>query len=530
MKAKFKDRLSVKVVLLTLLMAAMTLLSSVVGIISLSEFRDEYQQVKDHNFDLLLKMTELKAQTDEVIHISTQMLLSGNINELQWNLLEVSDKRLWIDKLFNQLTGHTDDHQELLILKLRLYSHLDEIARAVTKKFKFSEQFFKLYGFAEGLKKASLKRDDIAFYIILDNAISHFNPIVNKQLELNKEADIEALESYINKISLKLEDDELQYLQDTFLGKNSLSVSYQHYARQLDRLEELRLKNEAFTDLFVSSLGVNVTRLQDRFIEKLARLESDLNKRKQRLYLVVFSCLFVTLFLLLIQLDFIRRIELIRRIINAGDSDRIMNFSITGKDEISKMAYSVQNYIERLVKKEQEVLTISKQLEHIASRDGLTGISNRRYFETVLTQENTRYVRYKEVYCVAMIDLDMFKNVNDNYGHDAGDKVLIEFTKRVLLIIRKTDQFARFGGEEFVLLMPNTIEKNAHMLMERIRLVIAEKPYLYNGEEIPFSVSIGLTEVQFLQGDDALKQLSFADRALYEAKHAGRNRVCVYKS
>ncbi|MCP5079971.1 MAG: GGDEF domain-containing protein, partial [Psychromonas sp.] len=179
--------------------------------------------------------------------------------------------------------------------------------------------------------------------------------------------------------------------------------------------------------------------------------------------------------------------------------------------------------------KEQEVLAINKQLDHLASHDDLTRIFNRRYLETLLVQEHTRYLRYKEVYCIAMIDIDYFTKINDNYGHDAGDNVLIEFTRRVLLIIRKTDHFARFGGEEFALLIPNTIEKNALMLMERIRTAIVKEPYLYNGKEIPFTVSIGLTEVQRSKGDDAFKQLSLADRELYEAKYAGRNRVCVYQ-
>lgn len=529
MKVKLKNRLSVKVIVLTLIMAAMTLLSSVVGIISLSEFKNEYQEVKDKNFNLLLKMTELKAQTDDIIHLSTEMLLSQNSNELQWDLLEISDKKLWINKLFTQLTGHTNDHQELLILKLRLYSHLEEISRAMTDKFSISEQFFTVYGVAELLKKDSLKKGDLEFYIILDSAISHFNPIVNQKLELNKEANLVALERYINKVEKEIDESEIQHLQDVFLGEKSLSISYQAYIGQLDRLEKLRLKNEEFTGLFVSFIGGNVTYIQDRFIAKLTLLESELQTRKQRLYMVVFSCLFVTLFLLLIQLDFLRRIELIRKVILAGESDRKMDFPIEGKDEISKMALSVKNYIERLVVKEKEVLAINKQLEHLASHDGLTSIFNRRYFESFLVQEHARYLRYKEVYCVAMMDLDFFKKVNDNYGHDAGDKVLIEFTKRVLLIVRKSDLFARFGGEEFVLLMPNTVEKNAHMLMERIRASIDKEPCLYQGKEIPFSVSIGLTEVHHTQGSDAFKQVSLADRALYEAKHAGRNRVRVYE-
>ncbi|PKG40823.1 GGDEF domain-containing protein [Psychromonas sp. Urea-02u-13] len=530
MKAKLKDRLSVKVVLLTLVMASMTLLSSVVGIASLAEFKYEYQQVKDDNFAQLLKMTELKAQTYDIIHLSTEMLLSKSLNELQWDRLEVSDKKLWIDKLFNQLTGHTNDHQELLILKLRLYSHLQEIATAMTEKFTISERFFMLYAKAESLKAHSLKRNDIEFYIILDRAISHFNPIVNKESFPTKEVNLDDLENYISKVSKKIDKAELKQLKEVFLGEQSLSVSYQNYIYQATRIEELRLNNEEFSNIFVSFLGTNVSYIQDRFMEKLTLLESKLLKRKQRLYLVVFSCLLVTLLLLLIQLDFIRRIELIRKVITAGDSDRRLGFPIKGKDEISRMALSVKDYIERLVDKEKEVLAINAQLEYLATRDSLTGIYNRRYFETHMEQENVRYLRYKVSYCVAMIDLDFFKQVNDNYGHDGGDKVLVEFTCRVLEIIRESDVFARFGGEEFVLLMPNTIEKNALLLLQRIKFAAEDTVYLYADQAISFTVSIGLAEVQSSQDDDAFKLVALADKALYEAKKSGRNRVCVYRA
>jgi diguanylate cyclase (GGDEF)-like protein len=530
MKVKLKNRLSVKIFLLTLIMASMTLLSSIVGIVSLEEVKSEYQQVKDTHFDQLLKMTELKAQTYDIIHLSTEMLLSKNLNELQWDRLEVSDKKLWVNKLFNQLTGHTSDHQQLLILKLRLYSHLHEISVAMSKKFTLSEQFYKLYSLAASLKNISSKRNDIALYILLDDAISHFNPIINQKLELYKDKNIEALKYYINKAPNNIDKTELTLLKDLFMGENSLLISHQNYKNQLDRIELLRLKNEEFSELFVSFLGSNVSYIQEHFMEKLILLESKLHKRKQRLHIIVFSCLFVTLFLLIIQLDFIRRIELIRKVIMAGDSDREFDFPIQGKDEISRMALSVKNYIERLVLKEKEVLAINEQLEHLGHHDGLTGLYNRRYFETSIAQESARYLRYKEIYCVAMIDLDFFKKVNLNYGHDERDNVLVEFTHCVLAIIRKSDVFARFGGEEFVLLMPNTTEQSALLLMERIKHAVEGLPCFNKGEPTPFSLSIGLSEVQYSHDEEVFKEVTLADKALYEAKGSRRNRICVCRA
>ncbi|GLS91001.1 hypothetical protein GCM10007916_20680 [Psychromonas marina] len=505
------------------------MIASIVGIFSLNAVQADYQQIKDNNFSLLLKMSELKAQTDGLIHISTEMLLSETANELQWDMLEASDKRLWIDKLFDQLIGHTDDHQQLLILKLRLYSHLDEIFSVVSNKFNFSEQFFKRYAEAEALKKESLRGGDMQFYIILDDALVHFNLPINKQFNENREADTDALMSHIDNILNTVDQQQAQKLQTLFLGSESLGVSYQRYLQQLTLFEQLRLKNEIFSEKLVSFIAGNLASIQDRFSVELVSLEHKIKERKQYLYIVTLSCLFISLLLLIMQFRFIRRIDVIRKVINAGNSDRNMHFTIKGKDEISQMARSVKSYVERLVIKEQELLAATEQLAHLVSYDSLTGTYNRQYFEAHLVQENARYLRYKEVYCLAMMDLDFFKQVNDNYGYEMGDKIIIEFAKRILLIIRETDVFARFGGKEFVLLMPNTSERDAFLLMDRIRLAMEEVPYNSDGQAITFTVSIGMVEVQRAEKSDPIKQITLAGKGLYEAKAAGRNKVCIYK-
>lgn len=528
MRAKFKDRLSVKVVLLTLVMACMILLASIIGITSLSEFKKEYQLIKNENFTFLLKMTELKAQTDGLVHLSSEMLLADTVNELEWDMLEISDKRVTVDNLLAELAEHTEDHQKLLMLKLRLYSLLNDIQHVVSEKFSYSETFYKLYTDAQALKIEILKKGDTKFYKLLENVLRHFDPIINKQIKKSREADLNVLNRYIKSSRLDISEQQSQHLQALFYGRNSLPIIYDAYAKQLQSIEVLRGKNEEFADLTVSFIGQNVTRIQDHFLDKLTLLDSKISKRKWHLYIVVFTCLLVTIFLILIQLNFIRRIELIRKVINAGETDRNMLFPINGKDEISHMAVSVKSYIERLVVKEQEVLAINKQLAHLSTHDNLTNIFNRRYFETLLEQENRRYQRYKEIYCLAMIDLDMFKKINDEFGHDAGDNVLIEFTKCVLEVIRNADVFARYGGEEFVLLMPNTVKNNAHMLMERIRTEIEKTACQYNEQMISFTVSIGLVGVRGLGEEDAFKQLSCADEALSKAKRTGRNKVCVY--
>ena len=124
-----------------------------------------------------------------------------------------------------------------------------------------------------------------------------------------------------------------------------------------------------------------------------------------------------------------------------------------------------------------------------------------------------------------MFDLDHFKQVNDTYGHIAGDYVLKEVASCVRSRLRPDDVIARYGGEEFAVLLPETDLKGAHAIAEELRKIIAERVFEFEGERIPVTVSIGCTQ---LRGeDDAIKLVKAADVKLYEAKRGGRNRVCT---
>jgi diguanylate cyclase (GGDEF)-like protein len=123
-----------------------------------------------------------------------------------------------------------------------------------------------------------------------------------------------------------------------------------------------------------------------------------------------------------------------------------------------------------------------------------------------------------------MFDIDNFKSINDTYGHDIGDKVIISLSNEVLQKIRQSDIAARWGGEEFLILLPNTNQQGAIVLAEKIRLAI-EKLHL---EEVDFTVSVGVASFDITEDeniDDAIKK---ADLALYEAKNSGKNKVCLH--
>jgi diguanylate cyclase len=159
-----------------------------------------------------------------------------------------------------------------------------------------------------------------------------------------------------------------------------------------------------------------------------------------------------------------------------------------------------------------------------ASTDPLTGVSNRRYFLAQGEQELRRSRRFTRNMSVMMIDADHFKNINDKYGHAAGDAVLKSIVKRALESLRQSDFLGRFGGEEFAVILPETDLASAAETAERLRHHIAERPMIAERELIPCTVSVGVA--QLTKKDDSIDGLlNRADEALYQAKDKGRNRV-----
>ena len=159
-----------------------------------------------------------------------------------------------------------------------------------------------------------------------------------------------------------------------------------------------------------------------------------------------------------------------------------------------------------------------------ATRDTLTGAYTRRFFEEVAEKEIQRSVRYNRPFCLAMIDADHFKNVNDTYGHAVGDKVLKELVATCEKVLRKTDIICRFGGEEFLILLLEIDLAVAQVVTDRLRAIISN--IIINtdsGQEVRFTVSIGLVPSTYSTNYDEL--VKAVDEALYVAKNSGRNRV-----
>lgn len=170
---------------------------------------------------------------------------------------------------------------------------------------------------------------------------------------------------------------------------------------------------------------------------------------------------------------------------------------------------------------------LEEELTLLANTDELTGVFNRRHFIHVAQEEFVRFKRYGHAFAFLMLDLDHFKNVNDTYGHDAGDEVLRVFAKTVESALRDIDIFGRLGGEEFALVLPETGLKPATAVARRLRKQIEQLVVRYGTEKLRFTVSIGIAVP--VSADEAVESvMRRADEALYEAKKAGRNRVAAH--
>ncbi len=184
--------------------------------------------------------------------------------------------------------------------------------------------------------------------------------------------------------------------------------------------------------------------------------------------------------------------------------------------------------LELLVQSNEELQEAKSRIEYELRTDYLTRLFNRRYVDVALAELQKAARINPTPFSVLVMDIDHFKNINDQYGHSAGDQVLQQIAKIICMNIRKDDIAARWGGEEFVVILPDSDESLAYSIGERIRSEIAGNQFKYDTgpQNIKLSVSIGISEVDSLEQDFG-KVLLRADQGMYEAKDAGRNRTVI---
>ena len=170
------------------------------------------------------------------------------------------------------------------------------------------------------------------------------------------------------------------------------------------------------------------------------------------------------------------------------------------------------------------------ELERLAMTDELTGVPNRRHFLARLESERQRALRYRRQACLAMLDLDHFKKINDRYGHPAGDEVLKHFTEQLRRHMRCEDMVGRLGGEEFAMLMPETASSGAQSVLDRIRRELAKAPLDSIAPGFRYTFSAGVAELGLTESSECKDWIHEADQALYRAKAGGRDRTVLYQA
>lgn len=190
---------------------------------------------------------------------------------------------------------------------------------------------------------------------------------------------------------------------------------------------------------------------------------------------------------------------------------------------------SIGNTILKFEVKDRLDVSYHDKLHQQATQDPLTGLTNRDYLQNELNKFISLGLRYNRAFAVMMLDVDFFKKVNDTYGHAVGDIVLKTVADLLMSNTREQDITARFGGEEFVILLPETALDEALAMAERIRMAIENFHFAPLGCQHTVTISVGISEFP-LHGIEAEELVKCADEALYEAKANGRNRVCTAKS
>lgn len=232
----------------------------------------------------------------------------------------------------------------------------------------------------------------------------------------------------------------------------------------------------------------------------------------------------VALLLMLATVFYINR-SVVRRVVElqkALSQDRPLpaDIPVGGRDEITWMAQSIQRYVDKINLHEARILSMNRELEFMATHDALTRLSNRHQFERDLKRLELD-AKVRQI-CAVMVDIDHFKQVNDRFGHDAGDQVIVGFASCLQEALPDQVLLARYGGEEFAMLFPDAPLDTVVQQLEQVRQQIEQRTFELDGQTLTITASFGAATCKT---DDLGGCMKRADQALYRAKARGRNRV-----
>ena len=205
-------------------------------------------------------------------------------------------------------------------------------------------------------------------------------------------------------------------------------------------------------------------------------------------------------------------------VLNINDGEKV-SFNVSNLDFVLKLSEFISMTVSNAV--------LYERTKKLSVTDGLTGISNRPNMEQVLRSEFERSMRYGAPLSVVLLDVDHFKGVNDTYGHQKGDEILVAFASLLKKFCRANDTAARYGGEEFLMILPQSNAQGAFKIAERVREEMMKLNFTGNESNFSVTTSGGVVELDrdFIKNTDQL--VAMADQALYEAKNSGRNKTVI---
>ena len=236
-----------------------------------------------------------------------------------------------------------------------------------------------------------------------------------------------------------------------------------------------------------------------------------------------------------------RDIPVIMLTVRAAVADRVAGLNIGADDYLAKpfedielearifASLRVKVAHTELRDRNQQLESMLHSVEVLAITDALTGLFNRRRFADVLKREFAVTRRYRNTLSCLIVDLDHFKQINDRFGHDAGDQVLKEVARRIVGSLREVDLAARYGGEEFAILLPHTSKSDARIVAERLLANLRRQEFTFGAERVQITASIGCAGNSDVGSGTPEDLVKAADLALYEAKRSGRNCVVIYQ-
>ncbi|GAB4090067.1 GGDEF domain-containing protein [Hydrogenophaga soli] len=341
------------------------------------------------------------------------------------------------------------------------------------------------------------------------------------------------LEGTQGRLAAGVEEVDTLVRQRLRLREQGLARGTAAMAQLEERIAQTAMRNRGTGAELSVLMGYFSADTRSRMRDRVDQLSAEVGRQQNLLWGL--TGLMVVLMLVLVTYlhrTVVRRVVDLQRAVSQDPVDE-QGLAVPGHDEIARLAHTVRNYVERIQANERQLQRANQDLTYLAEHDPLTRLANRRHFDAA---SRRMLVAVKSPLAVAVLDIDLFKQVNDRFGHDFGDQALVHVAQSLGAALRDRDVLARFGGEEFVVLMPVSGLEAALEVCERMRQNVAQQPIFHSPQEpVPLTVSVGVALITGLPlaADDvraaSLMQQAFqaADVALYKAKAAGRNRVCA---